>query len=51
MIAWDRQEPFCNYAHRRRQQRLQWIATLRSNAANEHSARLADKLAKAWRIT
>lgn len=51
MINWDRRETFCHYCTRRQQQRQAWIATLRSNAQNEHSARLAEKLAKAWHIT
>ena len=51
MIAWTRQERFCAYVERRRAQRQAWIQNLRSNAQNEHSRKLADKLAKAWRIT
>ncbi len=51
MIAWQQgRETFCHYCTRRQQQRQQWIATLRGNAQNEYSARLAEKLAQAWRI-
>lgn len=48
MIAWRNTERFCNYCKRRRQQRLDWLVVLYANAANEHSRRLVDKLAKAW---
>lgn len=50
MIAWTRQERFCAYVERRQAQRQAWIADLRHNAANPHSMKMADKLAKAWRI-
>ena len=52
MIAWPQgRETFCHYVEGRQARRREMIATLRSNAQNEHSRKLADKLAKAWRIT
>lgn len=51
MITWPTtQELFCEYVRRRLAQRRAWLVTLYSNAANEHSRRLVDRLAKAWGI-
>ena len=49
MIAWQRtDEPFCAYCRRRLAQRQAWLVTLYARAANEHSRRLVDRLAKQW---
>lgn len=49
MIAWPTtQELFCEYVRRRLAQRHAWLITLYSNAANEHSRRMVDRLARQW---
>lgn len=50
MIAWQRNQTFCEYIRRRRARRRTMLATLYANAANDHSTKLVDRLAKAWRI-
>ena len=50
MMAWHRSEPFCAYVQRRRAQRVAWLAECYAHATTEHSRRLADRLALAWRL-
>jgi hypothetical protein len=48
MTAWQRDERFCIYVHRRIDQRRSWVQELYQRAQNDHSRRMADKLAQRW---
>ena len=51
-LDWGRtSEPFCRYVYRRKLKRRAMLAVLYANAKDETSRRLADRLAKSWRLT
>lgn len=41
---------YCDYVAKRRAERRRLIAVLYANAANEHSRRMAVRLAKSWGV-